>query len=60
MMTIRTTLLNLRVHDVRRQMRRGYEVGYVEIRHSDAGEETTIVWTRPPSLDDLPETEIPF
>jgi hypothetical protein len=59
MITIRTTL-NLRKSEARRLMRRGYEIEYIETRRLDAGDETTIVWTRPPRPDDLAEHEIPF
>ena len=59
MLTLRTTL-NLRKVDVRRLLRRGYELAYIETRYLDAGDETTIVWTRSARPDDLDETEIPF
>ena len=59
MMTFRTTL-NLRKMDVRRLLRRGYELAYIETRYLDAGDETTIVWTRLARPDDLDENEIPF
>ena len=59
MMTIRTTS-NLCAHDVRRLMRRGYEIEYIETQHLDAGDDTTIVWTRPARPDDLHESDVPF
>lgn len=59
MKTIRTTV-NVRKVDVRRLLRRGYELAHIETWHLDAGDETTIVWTRPPRPDDLDESEIPF
>jgi hypothetical protein len=39
MKTLRTTL-NLRRHDVRRLLRRGYEIEYIETRHLDNRDET--------------------
>ena len=59
MKTIRTTV-NVRKIDVRRLLRRGYELAHIETWHLDAGDETTIVWTRPARPDDLDESEIPF
>ncbi len=59
MKTIRTTR-NLRKHDVRRLLRRGYELAYIETRHLDAGDETTIVWTRPARPGEIAESEIPY
>ena len=45
MKTLRTTL-DLRKYDVRRLMRRGYEIEYIETRHLHDRDETVIVWTR--------------
>ncbi|HUZ62989.1 MAG TPA: hypothetical protein VMU82_04660 [Acetobacteraceae bacterium] len=59
MPTIRTTL-DLRKYDVRRLMRRGYEILHIETRHGDEGDATEIVWTRPPRPDDIPEHEVPY
>ena len=59
MKTLRTTL-NLRKCDVRRLMRRGYEIEYIETRHLDSGDETVIVWTRHLRPDDLAESDVPF
>lgn len=59
MPTIRTTL-NLRKYDVRRLMARGYEILHIETRHRDEGDESEIVWTRPPRPDDIPEHELPY
>ena len=59
-MTILRTALDLRKQDVRRLMRRGYEIAYIETRHLDTGDDTTIVWIRPARPDDLTENEIPF
>lgn len=59
-MTVLRTTLGLRKADVRRLLRRGYELAYIETRHLDAGDETMIVWTRPARPDDLDESEIPF
>ena len=42
MKTLRTTL-NLRKHDVRRLLRKGYEIEYIETRHLDNRDET--VWS---------------
>jgi hypothetical protein len=59
MKMIRTTL-DLRKVEVRRLMRHGYDIEYVETRHLETGEESTIVWTRPTQPDDIAESEIPF
>ncbi len=59
-MTVLRTTLDLRKADVRRLLRRGYELAYIETRHLDAGDETTIVWTRSTRPDDFDESEIPF
>jgi hypothetical protein len=59
-MTVLLTTRDLRKTDVRRLLRRGYEVAYIETRHLDAGDEPTIVWTRPARADDLDASEIPF
>lgn len=59
-MTVLRTTIGLRKADVRRLLRRGYELAYIETRHLDAGDETMIVWTRPARPDDLDESEIPF
>ena len=59
-MRILCTTLNLRKHDVRRLMRRGYEIEYIETRHFDDRDETVVVWTRQPRPDDLAEAEVPF
>jgi hypothetical protein len=59
MTTIRT-MLNLRKFEARRLMKRGYEILYIETQHRDDGDETTIVWTRPPRPDDIPEHELPY
>lgn len=58
MPTIRTGL-NLRKSEARRLMARGYEILHIETRH-DAGDDTTIVWTRAPRPDDIPEQELPY
>ena len=57
MKTLRTTL-NLRKHDVRRLLRRGYEIEYIETRHLDNRDETVVVWTRQTQPDDLAESEV--
>ena len=54
MTTIRTAL-NLRKFEARRLMKRGYEILHIETQHRDDGDETAIVWTRPPRPDDIPE-----
>ena len=59
MTTIRTTI-DLRKVEVRRLKLRGYDIEYIETRHLDTGEESTIVWTRPSQLGDIAESEIPF
>ena len=59
-MTVLRTTLDLRKADVRRLLRRGYELAYIETRHLDAGDETTIVWTRSVRPDDIPEHEVPY
>jgi hypothetical protein len=59
MKSLRTTL-NLRKHDVRRLMRRGYEIEYIETRHLDNRDETVVVWTRQTQPDELAENEVPF
>jgi hypothetical protein len=59
MTTLRTTL-NLRKHDVRRLLRRGYEIEYIETRHLDNRDETVVVWTRQTQPDDFAESEFPF
>jgi hypothetical protein len=59
MKTLRTTL-NLRKHDVRRLLRKGYEIEYIETRHLDNSDETVMVWTRQTGPDDLAESEVPF
>jgi hypothetical protein len=59
MITIRTTI-DLRKVEVHRLKLRGYDIEYIETRHLDTGEESTIVWTRPSQLGDIAESEIPF
>ena len=59
MPTLRTTM-ELRKYDARRLMARGYEILHIESRHSDDGDETEIVWTRPPRADDISEHELPY
>ncbi|HME23262.1 MAG TPA: hypothetical protein VKI44_18350 [Acetobacteraceae bacterium] len=59
MPTLRTTL-NLRKYDARRLMMRGYEILHIETRHRDEGDETEIVWIRPPGPDGVPEHEMPY
>ena len=59
-MTVLRTTRDLRKADIRRLLRRGYELAYIETRHLDTGDETAIVWTRPVRPDDLDESEIPF
>ena len=59
MKTLRTTP-NLRKHDVRRLLRRGYEIEYIETRHLDNRDETVVAWTRQTGPDDLAESEFPF
>ena len=59
MTTLRTTL-NLRKYDVRRLMARGYEILHIETRHRDDGDETEIVWIRPPRPDEIAEHELPY
>jgi len=59
MPTLRTTL-ELRKYDARRLMARGYEILHIESRHGDDGDETEIVWTRPPRADDISEHELPY
>jgi hypothetical protein len=41
-------------------MARGYEILHIESRHRDDGDETEIVWARPPQPDDIPERELPY
>ena len=50
-MTIIRTTVNLRKFEARRLMKRGYEILHIETQHRDDGDETTIVWTRPPRPD---------
>jgi hypothetical protein len=59
-MTVLRTTVGLRKADVRRLLRRGYELTYIETRHLDTGDETTIVWTRPARPDDILENEVPY
>ena len=59
MKTIRTTL-DLRKIEARRLTRRGYEIEYIETRHLDSGETSTIVWTRPIQPGEIAESEIPY
>jgi hypothetical protein len=59
MQTLRTSA-SLREYDARRLMTRGYEIDYIETLHRDAGDETTIIWSRPPRPDDIPEHELPY
>jgi hypothetical protein len=59
MQTLRT-FASLRKCDAHRLMTRGYEIDYIETSHSDAGDEPTIIWSRPPRPDDIPEHELPF
>jgi hypothetical protein len=58
-MTTIHTMLNLRKFEARRLMRRGYEILHIETQHCDDGDETAIVWTRPPRPDDIPEHDLP-
>ena len=59
MRTIRTST-KLRKSDARRLMKGGYEIGYIETVHTDGGEHSTIVWSRPARDDDFPEHEVPY
>ena len=59
-MTIIRTTVNLRTFEARRLMKRGYEILHIETQHRDDGDETTIVWTRPPRPDDIPEHQLPY
>lgn len=59
-MLILRTAVDLRKHDIRRLKRGGYEILHIETRHRDEGDETEIVWTRPPRPDDIPEHELPY
>jgi hypothetical protein len=59
-MPILRTTLNLRKYDARRLMAHGYEILHIETRHVDDGDQTEIVWTRPPRADDIPEHELPY
>ena len=56
-MIIRTTV-NLRKFEARRPTKRGYEILHIETQHRDDGDHeiATIVWTRPPRPDDIPDT----
>jgi hypothetical protein len=57
MPTIRTRS-TLRKFDARRLIAHGYEIQHIETNHDDG--ETTIVWTRAPRPDDIPEHELPY
>jgi hypothetical protein len=59
-MTVLRTTRDLCKADVRRLLRRGYELAYIETLHLVSGDETSIVWTRSARPDDLDESEIPF
>ena len=59
-MPILRTTLELRKYDACRLMARGYEILHIETRHGDDGDQTEIVWTRPPRPDDIPEHELPY
>ena len=37
-----------------------YEILHIETWHRDEGDESEIVWTRPPRPDDIPEDELPY
>lgn len=59
MTTLRTSA-NLTKYDARRLVSGGYEIAYVETRHLDTGDVTSIVWTRPVRIGDVLESEIPY
>jgi hypothetical protein len=59
MRTIRTST-NLRKYDARRLMKGGFEIDYIETLHTESGDHSTIVWSRPARPDDFPENEIPY
>jgi hypothetical protein len=59
-MPILRVTLDLRKHDVRRLIARGYEILCVETRHRDDGDETEIVWARPSQPNDIPDHELPY
>jgi hypothetical protein len=59
MVTIRTST-NLRKCDARRLMKGGFEIEYIETRHLDTGDQSSIVWSRPARPDDFPESDIPY
>ena len=59
MKTIRTSA-KLRKYDARRLMSAGYEIDYIETLHGDDADDTTIVWSRPPRPNDIPEHEVPY
>ena len=59
MFTIRTST-NLRKCDARRLMKGGFEIEYIETRHLDTGDQSTIVWSRPARPGDIPEHELPY
>jgi hypothetical protein len=59
MKTIRTSA-KLRKCDASRLMSAGYEIDYIEILHRDTADDTTIVWSRPPRPNDIPEHEVPY
>jgi hypothetical protein len=59
MQSLRTTD-RLTRQDARRLMTAGFEIEYIETRHRPIGDETQIVWNRPPRPDDIPESEIPY
>jgi hypothetical protein len=59
MVYVRTTD-RLTRHDGRLMTSGGFEIEYIETRHTAHGPETDVVWSRPSLPGDIPEDQIPY
>jgi hypothetical protein len=59
MKTLRTST-KLTRHDARRLTSGGFEIAYIETRHLQDREDTTIVWTRPYAPGEIRDEELPY
>jgi hypothetical protein len=59
MKTLRTSA-KLTRHDARRLTSGGFEIEYIETRHLQDGDHTTIVWSRPYGPGEIQDEGLPF
>ena len=59
MKTLRTSA-KLTRHDARRLTSGGFEIEYIETRHLQDGDHTTIVWSRPYHPSEIRYENIPY